>query len=418
VLVGAGRVACLFKQVRADRQQPVMPGHPLVVVEGGQQGQPGLRALRLGEGNRPVEGDHRVGRDPFQDEVGGVHLRPVGLLGGGRVGVGGGDRRLQLVRPQGRGGQRRLRQLGALVDQRPVPADAVLLVQRHQVAGRRRARLPAGVGQQHQREQPGHLAVVRQLRVHHPGEPDRLAGEVGAVELAAGRGGVPLIEDQVEHVQDDLQPLLALDVVGQAERAARGPDALLGAADPGRHGGLGDQERAGDLGRGQAADRAQRERGRRRRGQRRMAAQEEQHERVVGAGDVLGRRLGRDRALPLAAGVVAAHLVDQPPGGDGHQPAARAVGHALGRPLHGGGEHGLLDGVLASLELAVPAHQPAEDLRRELAQQVLDGGGGHASSVPSENITWRTSTPSPSIAASGIWAASSIARSLLSQSIR
>ena len=149
-----------------------------------------------------------------------------------------------------------------------------------------------------------------------------------------------------------------------------------------------------------------------------MAAQEQQDERVVGAGNVLGRRLGGDRRLALAARVVTAHLVDQPPGRDRHQPAARAVGHPLGRPLHGGGRRRLLHGVLAPLELAVPAHQPAEDLRRELAQQVLDGRGGHASSVPSENITWRTSTPSPSIAASGIWAASSIARSLLSQSIR
>jgi site-specific recombinase XerC len=43
---------------------------------------------------------------------------------------------------------------------------------------------------------------------------------------------------------------------------------------------------------------------------------------------------------------------------------------------------------------------------------------GHASNGPSANITCRTSTPRPSIAASGICAASSIARALLSQSIR
>ena len=104
-----------------------------------------------------------------------------------------------------------------------------------------------------------------------------------------------------------------------------------------------------------------------------------------------------------------ATVISQPRGLSGTPSAGHCTAAASTR---------LLDGVLAPLELAVPAHQPAEDLRRELAQQVLDGGGGHASSVPSENITWRTSTPSPSIAASGIWAASSIARSLLSQSIR
>jgi hypothetical protein len=59
------------------------------------------------------------------------------------------------------------------------------------------------VGQQHQREQPGHLAVLGQLRVHHPGQPDRLAREVGTVQIAARGGGVALVEDQVEHVQDD-----------------------------------------------------------------------------------------------------------------------------------------------------------------------------------------------------------------------
>ncbi len=150
-----------------------MPVHALVTVQCGQQGQSGRRALGLGERDRPVEGDHRVGRDPFQDQVKSVHLRPVGLLGRGRVGVRGGDGGLEQVRPQRRAGQRRLDQLDPLVDQSAVPLRTVLLVQRHQVAGRRRTCLPAGVGQQHQREQPGHLAVLGQLRVHHPGQPDR-----------------------------------------------------------------------------------------------------------------------------------------------------------------------------------------------------------------------------------------------------
>ena len=77
--------------------------------------------------------------------------------------------------------------------------------------------------------------------------------------------------------------------------------------------------------------------------------------------------------LPLAARVVAAHLVDEPPGRDRHQPAARVVRHLPGPPLHGGGEDGLLHRVLTPLELAVPAYQHLEDLRRELTQQVLDG---------------------------------------------
>ncbi len=219
-------------------------------------------------------------------------------------------------------------------------------------------------------------------------------------------------------MQDDPQPLLPLRAVRQAERAARSLDPLLGPADPGRHRGLGHQERAGDLGGGQAADRTQRQRRLRGRGQRRMAAQEQQDQRVVGARDLLGRHLGGRRRLALAPRVVAAQLVDEPPGRDGHQPAARVVRHALDWPLHGRGEDGLLHGVLAPLELPVAAGQRAEDLWRELTQQVLDGRSRHDSNCPSANITCRTSTPSPSIALSGIRAASSIARSLLSQSIR
>jgi hypothetical protein len=149
-----------------------------------------------------------------------------------------------------------------------------------------------------------------------------------------------------------------------------------------------------------------------------MAAQEQQHERVVGVGHLVGRHLKRRRRLPPPPRVITADLVDEPPGRDCQQPAARVVRHALGRPLHRGGEDGLLHGVLAPLELALPADQRAEDLLRELTQQVLEGGRGHASNCPSANMTCRTSTPRPSIAASGICAASSIARSLLSQSIR
>ena len=49
------------------------------------------------------------------------------------------------------------------------------------------------------------------------------------------------------------------------------------------------------------------------------------------------RAVGGQRRLPLAARVVAAHLVDEPPGRDRHQPAARVVRYSLGRPLNGGG---------------------------------------------------------------------------------
>jgi len=55
---------------------------------------------------------------------------------------------------------------------------------------------------------------------------------------------------------------------------------------------------------------------------------------------------------------------------------------AVPRPLHRGGQQRLLHGVLAQAEMPVPAHDRAEDLRRELAQQVPGRSGrGHGRPV-------------------------------------
>src|SRR5437868_507975 len=106
--------------------------------------------------------------------------------------------------------------------------------------------------------------------------------------------------------------------------------------------------------------------------------------------------------------MIAAHLVDQPACGDGGQPAARIGRHAVGRPLHGRREQCLLYRVLALLELPVATDEHAEDLRRQLAQQVLGGGFGRHISTPLWYMIGRTSMPVPSTLASGISAASSM----------
>jgi hypothetical protein len=40
--------------------------------------------------------------------------------------------------------------------------------------------------------------------------------------------------------------------------------------------------------------------------------------------------------------------------------------------MRGGREQRLLDGVLGGVEVAIPANERAKDLRRQIAQQVLD----------------------------------------------
>ena len=95
-------------------------------------------------------------------------------------------------------------------------------------------------------------------------------------------------------------------------------------------------------------------------------------------------------------------------------------GTPVDRPLLRRREQRLLHRVLAGVELAVPAHEHAEDLRRELAQQIPDDSirAHRQTSAPALNITARTSMARPSMPASGIIAASSSARSSFSTSIR
>ena len=133
-------------------------------------------------------------------------------------------------------------------------------------------------------------------------------------------------------------------------------------------------------------------------------------------GHLEARRLpqGGDR-LPVPAGLLAPPLVDQPPLGGLDQPATRAGRDAVPRPVHGRREQRLLDGILGGVEVAVPAGEHAEDLRRELAQQGLDVGlalSAHASAAHSSR-TWIgccSATP-PGPGTAEYLAAISIARS-------
>src|SRR6266545_7369276 len=106
-----------------------------------------------------------------------------------------------------------------------------------------------------------------------------------------------------------------------------------------------------------------------------MAAHEQHDQRVVLGGDRWRRwLLQRRKALPVFPGPFTSPLVDHPPLGGLNQPAARLLRNAVSRPTQGGREKRLLDRVLGSVEVARPANEGAKDLRRQLAQQVLDAG--------------------------------------------
>ena len=65
-----------------------------------------------------------------------------------------------------------------------VPERPVLLVERHQRPVGAGAGWAAGVGQQHQAEEPGHLAVVGEQPVELAGEADGLGRQLGPHQLA------------------------------------------------------------------------------------------------------------------------------------------------------------------------------------------------------------------------------------------
>jgi hypothetical protein len=78
---GAGRVVGLFEQVGAYRFEAVGVCHPLVSVEGAEQGEPGPGPVEVGQGDGAAERDDRAGGEGGEDVVEREDLRPVGGLG-------------------------------------------------------------------------------------------------------------------------------------------------------------------------------------------------------------------------------------------------------------------------------------------------------------------------------------------------
>ncbi len=138
-----------------------------------------------------------------------------------------------------------------------VPEAAILLGERDQGAVGQGAGRAPGIREQHERQETRHLAVVGQQPSDGADQPDRLAGELAALEVGAGGGGVALVEDQVQDLQNHPKPPIPLVLWRHAERYAACLDGPLGPADALGHGRLGDEEGAGDFGRSQAADGAQ-----------------------------------------------------------------------------------------------------------------------------------------------------------------
>ena len=270
----------------------------------------------------------------------------------------------------------------------------------------------ARLREQHQRERARDLVVVRERLPELAREPDRLARQLAVEQRVARAARVALVEHEVQHVEHR----------GDARRELvrrRPPEARSGlpqrgprAAQPLAHRGLGDEEGGGDLRRAQAGDGAQRERDLRGPRQRRVAAEQQQLERVVAAGRRRRWLLGR-RELAVRARRVGPRAVDQPPRGDGDQPAARVLGRA-GSHCFAAASSASCAASSQSARSPCRAQQRREDVRRLAPPHVLELALVHPSSPPG-HIVARSSTVSPGLANCE---AISSARSWLSTSIR
>ena len=254
------------------------------------------------------------------------------------------------------GGQALAHQPMTLGDQRRVPGPTVLLAEGDELAARRDPGGAAGLGEEHQRQQPGHLTVLRHEGTDQAGEPDRLGGQVLTDGIGVGTGRqVALVEHQEQDGEDagdaDREILRGRHPIGDASRLDLG----LRAGDPLAHSGLLHQEGTGDLGHGQTADHAQRQRHAGLHRERRVTAGEDQPEPVVVDG---AERLGRvvvvqhlSLLLLVVALVLAPDPVDGLAVGGGGQPGARVGGYAVGRPPLDGGRERLGGRLLGDVEV-------------------------------------------------------------------
>ena len=107
---------------------------------------------------------------------------------------------------------------------------------------------------------PVDLGLLRRQGGEHPAEPEGFGAELGPQPVLAGGGGVPLVVDQVDHLEHRGQAGRPVRAVRDLEGDGRLGDRLLGADDALRDGRLRHHVGPGDLGHREPTDQAQRER--------------------------------------------------------------------------------------------------------------------------------------------------------------
>jgi hypothetical protein len=296
------------------------------------------------------------------------------------------DRGLQDVAPgctESQGSRRHARGLG---DRPLAPARAVLVVEEHERPAGIDAGLASRVMGKQEPVQAERLGLIGHQDCDRGRQSDGLGAQGAANVRIAGARRVALVEHQVDRVERGGQALGQRLVARHPERDPRSPDLRLRAYQALRHGGLGDEEGVGDLGRRKAAYHPQRQRHLRIGRERRMTAGEDEPQPLVGHARGHGllavgliilsegqRRQRGELRLVVAAHALVAEPIDGPIARHRDDPCRRVTRNARARPaLQRRGER-ILHRLLGEVPVPDSADQRRDRPPEMLAKQAVDG---------------------------------------------
>ena len=237
--------------------------------------------------------------------------------------------------------------------------------------------------------------LPRRDRDEHAGHAQRFVAELRAQPVVAARGGIALVENEIDDLEHRSEPLreflAARRLVGEPGFRQR----ALGAHDALGDGRLRREEGARDLVGGQAADHPQRQRRAGLARQARMAGGEDQPQQfvadvVVERGVEIGHRLlllreiERNHAVLARQHPATAQMIQRPAFGRCHQPGAGLFRHAGRRPVLQRRQQGFLRQVLRQRHVAQHPRQAGDEPRlldppdrEDGPMGTIDAGGRH-----------------------------------------
>ena len=281
---------------------------------------------------------------------------------------------------------------------------------------------PAGVVEQHQREQAECLGLVGHQGTQGAGEADGLGGQALADQILARCCRVALVEQEIEDGQHGARAVHQLMRRWHPERDARVAHLLLGPGQALRHRRLGHEERPRDLCGRQAREGPQRERDLRLERQSGVATGEHEPQPVVRhvrrvVGEPAGRFVGcahRGHLLQLrSAQLASAQNVEGAVPGHRREPGAGAARDAVAGPTLGRPREGILRALLGKVPVTGDPDEGGHHTAPLVTERAGDGGldvGGYISQIGL--------TSTQPVRAPGSRAATSIASSRSLQSTR